>query len=171
MAETTNLISQLYGTEQEDLNKNLSILELLNIKYNIPAEKECSKCGIIKPISKFNLSAGSKNKFTINSGKPNYRSDCIECQKLLSVQRKKLSKHHSKPDKDYCCPICNLNESQLKSSGRWNDRHPWTLDHNHVTGEFRGWICNLCNMGIGRFKDDYNIVYRAYEYLKKFANE
>ncbi|KKL77087.1 hypothetical protein LCGC14_2038410 [marine sediment metagenome] len=27
-------------------------------------------------------------------------------------------------------------------------------DHDHATGEFRGWLCQPCNTGLGMFKDD-----------------
>jgi len=40
------------------------------------------------------------------------------------------------------------------------------LDHNHLTDKFRGWICNNCNNGLGRLKDDVNILQNAMEYLK-----
>ena len=29
------------------------------------------------------------------------------------------------------------------------------LDHSHVTGRFRAWICNTCNLGIGLFGDSW----------------
>src|SRR5262245_54201848 len=28
------------------------------------------------------------------------------------------------------------------------------FDHCHETGEFRGWLCNLCNTGIGKLGDN-----------------
>lgn len=40
------------------------------------------------------------------------------------------------------------------------------LDHDHVTGLFRGWLCHHCNTGIGLLGDDYESVLRAAEYLK-----
>lgn len=40
------------------------------------------------------------------------------------------------------------------------------FDHNHETGEFRGWLCNRCNSGLGHFGDSPEIIRRAYRYLK-----
>tara|TARA_B110000211_G_C14040063_1_gene536362 strand:- start:1400 stop:1552 length:153 start_codon:yes stop_codon:yes gene_type:complete len=41
------------------------------------------------------------------------------------------------------------------------------LDHDHSTGEVRGWLCESCNTGIGRFDDDPQIVQKAINWLKK----
>ncbi len=40
------------------------------------------------------------------------------------------------------------------------------MDHDHETGEFRGWLCSDCNKGIGSFKDDVNLLAGAAEYLE-----
>lgn len=39
------------------------------------------------------------------------------------------------------------------------------IDHDHVTGAFRGLLCDACNLGIGHFKDDAGIVGAAIRYL------
>ena len=39
-------------------------------------------------------------------------------------------------------------------------------DHSHSTGEFRGWLCRDCNLGLGRFKDDTRLLRLAAEYLE-----
>ena len=31
---------------------------------------------------------------------------------------------------------------------------PLNLDHDHVTGEARGWLCTPCNHALGCLKDD-----------------
>jgi len=41
-------------------------------------------------------------------------------------------------------------------------------DHDHETGKGREWICDSCNTGLGRFKDDTEFLERVIEYLKKF---
>jgi len=39
------------------------------------------------------------------------------------------------------------------------------LDHDHVTGAFRGWLCRKCNSGIGLLGDSIYHVLMAVDYL------
>lgn len=44
------------------------------------------------------------------------------------------------------------------------------MDHNHTTGAFRGMLCDNCNAGLGRFKDDPVRMEAAILYLKRTAD-
>lgn len=44
------------------------------------------------------------------------------------------------------------------------------LDHDHKTGQFRGWLCHKCNLGLGSLGDDEMGVARALVYLGR-AND
>lgn len=41
------------------------------------------------------------------------------------------------------------------------------FDHCHDTGEFRGWLCSNCNVGIGKLGDNLAGVKMAVAYLKR----
>ena len=61
------------------------------------------------------------------------------------------------------CAICGckLGMSRL---GR---RLRLCVDHCHRTGAVRGILCNSCNNGLGRFRDDPAMLERAADYLRK----
>jgi hypothetical protein len=40
------------------------------------------------------------------------------------------------------------------------------FDHNHKTGEFRGWICHRCNLALGLVKDNTELLLTMIDYLK-----
>lgn len=66
---------------------------------------------------------------------------------------------------DQLCEICRRPEK--------NGRR-LSLDHDHVTGAFRGWVCHHCNMLIGKFEKygiEFLVAYFAGEYSEKVPPE
>ena len=57
------------------------------------------------------------------------------------------------------CGICLTD----KPGGRFGTFH---IDHNHVTGEVRGLLCQACNTGIGLLKDNPLIIRAAANYVE-----
>ena len=59
-------------------------------------------------------------------------------------------------DQQYSCAICKtqLSESELQ------------VDHCHNSGKIRGLLCFSCNLSLGMFKDNIQLLYQAVEYLK-----
>lgn len=68
---------------------------------------------------------------------------------------------------DGVCAICGNPETQIQQ-GRVQ---PLGVDHNHDTGAVRGLLCAGCNNGIGRFRDDIELLKKAIEYLEKYEEE
>ncbi len=57
------------------------------------------------------------------------------------------------------CDICGRTEV----SGRWeNNLH---IDHDHETGKIRGVLCHGCNVSLGHFNDDPELLAKAIAYL------
>ena len=66
-------------------------------------------------------------------------------------------------NQDYVCAICGSPET-AKQNGTLRRL---AVDHNHLTGSYRGLLCMRCNTAIGKFKDDIAIIRRAVQYLEK----
>ena len=110
--------------------------------------KRCRKCGQIQPLEEFHL-------FSVpGSGR---RNTCKSCGSELAKVRNRLRKLHPPPPPGIC-PICLTHTDA------------WVLDHNHLTDRFRGYICNSCNLGFGKFNDDPAVIKRAYFYLLDYTN-
>jgi hypothetical protein len=123
------------------------------------AYKTCSKCGCTSIEVEFYKSHSS------------YCRGCFNSYQALLHRLKRVNpypvNHH--------CDICGKSEDDLPASfgsggGKEKEKlkriTPWRLDHCHETGEFRGFLCNNCNVGLGKFKDDPVILINAIAYLQ-----
>lgn len=57
------------------------------------------------------------------------------------------------------CQICGWRED--------GDGRSLCLDHCHITGRFRGFLCHKCNKAIGLLGDNLTLVEKAVEYLDR----
>lgn len=60
------------------------------------------------------------------------------------------------------CAICLLPETTKANSGQLA---ALCVDHCHTTGVVRGLLCRNCNSALGKFKDSFDILEKAKQYL------
>lgn len=113
-------------------------------------KKKCKVCNIEKDISQYTKYLTRKKK----NGEYQLFTKCKECCNKLSKDYNKLKRIYKNPIHKHCY-CCNKYSSNL------------ILDHDHITNEFRGWLCKSCNVGIGHLQDNLEGVKRALQYLKQ----
>lgn len=57
------------------------------------------------------------------------------------------------------CKNCGICGREFQND---KDKH---FDHNHISKKFRGVLCTNCNLGLGHFKDNKEILSSAINYL------
>jgi len=118
--------------------------------------KVCGICLQTLPVYKFGTDGGA-----------NYlRYECKSCARKQAKLIKEIKKNTPAPKKDHICPICNMSEQEIKLKYP-NKKNVWCCDHNHITNEFRGWLCHKCNLGLGNFNDNPKRLENAIVYLTK----
>lgn len=121
--------------------------------------KVCNRCNRLLPVQNFQKNQNGKNNRSVR------RPSCNDCRELIDgidiPGNIKREWEKTKPHLEiWECPICKKKTIPGLTS-------KVVLDHNHTTGEPRAWICDSCNTGLGRFKDDIDVMKTAIDYLKK----
>lgn len=107
-------------------------------------------------------------KFKINYEKN--RENWIK-RSSKAVRKLNLKKRYRLTEEDYigklreqssCCGICNKHIDKLTKK--------LAVDHDHKTGRVRALLCHKCNMGLGCYNDDVDLLQTAIEYLKSWSN-
>jgi formylmethanofuran dehydrogenase subunit E len=101
-----------------------------------------------------------KKQWAINNPEKVYRMGQRHGWKSLGLDpddiEKKLSNHKGG------CEICG------KPPGIYEKL---SVDHSHITKKFRGFLCYRCNLGIGQFNDDPDLLIKASKYLIQHNQE
>ena len=140
--------------------------------------KRCSCCEQEKPLDCFarqsNAPTGLKyvcRECDNKKGRDYYReTKVIWKEKYKKKHRKSMLKHHyGITPEQYnamyerqggCCAICGRHQSKFARR--------LTVDHCHGTGKIRALLCWNCNNGLGCYKDDPELLIKAYQYLQKY---
>lgn len=127
--------------------------------------KHCNKCGITKEAPDFyknnsatdGMSAWCKDCSKKDSSKrrPGYKKVLV--QSTYGITYEDLEDLYRKQQGR--CKICGDFRASFFSKGGLY------VDHDHLTGEVRGLLCNSCNVMLGLAKDDVLILEAAKQYL------
>ena len=138
-------------------------------------DKTCTKCGQTKDESEFYLEKAKRKDGSIREFR---RSQCTACETARKrkhdnrTKRQKADQHLMRKYGINCdirdalaeiqggCGICGTKKPGGRS-GTWN------VDHCHDTGMVRGVLCWDCNVGIGKLKDDANLLRRATQWVEQ----
>jgi hypothetical protein len=63
---------------------------------------------------------------------------------------------------NYACAICGIKKS--------DEKYEFHADHDHTTNAPRGVLCRNCNIALGNFRDNPEILRAAVEYLERWHN-
>ena len=94
---------------------------------------------------------------------------CKDCKSKSNKEVRELKKRYPYPEKGsgYCCKVCGRSEEDLKPSyGKHGKlKTVWRLDHDHETKAFRGFLCDNCNVSLGKLNEDPATFIRGAAYL------
>lgn len=126
----------------------------------------CTKCNEAKPLSKFSLEKNGTYR----------RTQCKDCRQKAKTyypekRREQLLKKNygmtsieyelKLKEQDYSCEICGAKHNPDAPKGKL------VVDHNHDTNKVRDLLCHSCNMGLGKFYDNPELLKLAAEYIEK----
>ena len=118
--------------------------------------KTCTKCGETKPLTEFHKHKRNRDGRQGRCKPCNIATATVKNLEYLYgitiEQRDEMIEQQQGK-----CAIC------LSSDPGGNGQ--WHVDHNHKTGEIRGMLCHHCNIGLGMFKDNPNLLLAAEVYL------
>lgn len=123
-------------------------------------KKICNICHQLKDMKEFDINQ------TDAKGRKTTRPSCRVCR--VAIDGKHLNPAEKRkldamaPKDIFTCSIC-------KKTSIVGVTANLVKDHDHVTGKGREWICDSCNTGLGRFRDDIKLLQRAIDYLKKYS--
>lgn len=124
-------------------------------------QKICNICHILKKTGEFEINQ------TDAKGNKTTRPSCRDCRKQIDgvkiSREEKMRMDKVKPPKNsiFVCPVCEKRTIVGITANL-------VRDHDHYTGTGRDWICDSCNTGLGRFKDNVAFIEKVIAYLNRF---
>jgi hypothetical protein len=127
-------------------------------------ERKCNECGLILPIERFSMKNDPRRGIKYPS------SRCKTCHnKKYNLGVKRQGRRNYDYMRKYGITIQDYNNMYNALNGKCeicNTYHKKLfVDHDHKTGKIRGLLCDLCNRGLGFFKDNIESLDNAIRYI------
>lgn len=150
----------LINQEEKWIDFDLCIRFFIEETGDLHSHKICNRC-----YKHLNTSSHFEDNRVKSGGLITKRPSCRSCRdikngvNISASERRIWNARRPENNSIYECPICRkrliVGVSKI------------VLDHNHRDGSVRGWVCESCNTGIGRFDDDPEIIYQAIDWLRR----
>jgi len=111
-----------------------------DLRKTVKSERKCSNCGDQNNLMRFHKLCKSCHVLQVSGSKSRYGMSLRDFEDLKMEQNGK-------------CRICL-------------EQKPLVIDHCHKTGIIRGLLCHRCNLSIGSFKDNSNLLIRAAHHVE-----
>jgi hypothetical protein len=131
-----------------------------------PICKECIKSRCFEPdYTKFKICPSCKLKKSHknfrrckgrNDGLQIYCKQCQDCNELS---------HRYGISKEQYLELIIVQDNKCAICGKSPDKKRFAIDHDHETGIVRGLLCITCNVELGYFFDNKNLLLNAIQYL------
>lgn len=121
--------------------------------------KTCTKCKVVKPQDSEHFPLHNKTK----SG---FDSWCRACRSTYRSETRRGNYRSMISDEDLKDIITTIKECVI-----CGDPGELVVDHCHSTNKVRGMLCGSCNLGLGKFKDDPQLLEFARIYLLANSNK
>lgn len=169
-----------------------SYCRICHLNYNylpdLRTEKECVSCKDIKVVSEFNRlgmryqqsckdcqNARSRirraelkdtgENIRINRRDYRLRRKWIKLKFKYGITKEKYLQMVE--DQGNLCAICKKHETETSSPHI--DEMELSVDHCHKTNHVRGLLCRQCNIALGKFKENVEVLRSAIEYLLRYS--
>jgi hypothetical protein len=140
------------------------------VESSVAATRVCQKCGIEKPATSEHFPVNERAGFNPDGTPRGFWTRCRRCSGTYRSAEAKIRNRlhrYGMTAEEFAarkargnCPICKraFVERNLHS------QQP-VVDHDHETGYVRGIICRSCNLGLGYFRDNPEMLEAAAEYV------
>lgn len=141
----------------------------LKIKFSCRDGKfRCKPCGAKKRSKEFKRRNPEKTRIYSREWKKSKKGKEWWATYSERYSKKRKESYYKKTygidlkDISDTCDICGFRKNHSKPS---SPKNRICVDHDHTTGEVRGFLCNRCNRTLGLIQDDLAILEKMIQYL------